>query len=156
MEPFYPRRARPGPGPHNLCNTRQTQSPRNVTNLLRSLTVALLYRGCCCKCVFFCCRCVFFCYGCVFFCCECVSWRDQCNSCTARTWCESRDVKRYREQERRRRVWHTATLRQHASIQGQLLRRTVEWFRGGLEFKARRPLYHSTLGTRVIKKRKKV
>ena len=33
--------------------------------------------------------------------------------------------------------------------------RTVQFFRGGLEFKAHRLLYHSTLGSRVIKKKKK-
>jgi hypothetical protein len=31
----------------------------------------------------------------------------------------------------------------------------VERFRGGLVFKAHRLLYHSTLGSRVIKKKKK-
>ena len=34
-----------------------------------------------------------------------------------------------------------------------LLRRNVKRFRGGLVFKAHRPLYHSTLGSRVIKKK---
>jgi len=29
----------------------------------------------------------------------------------------------------------------------------VQWFRGGLVFKAHRLLYHSTLGLRVIKKK---
>jgi len=37
----------------------------------------------------------------------------------------------------------------------QLLRRNVKRFRGGLVFKAHRLLYHSTLGLRVIKKKKK-
>ena len=32
--------------------------------------------------------------------------------------------------------------------------RDVQWFRGGLVFKAHRLLYHSTLGLRVIKKRR--
>jgi len=36
----------------------------------------------------------------------------------------------------------------------QLLHRNVERFRGWLVFKARRLLYHSTLGLRVIKKKK--
>ena len=36
----------------------------------------------------------------------------------------------------------------------QLLRRNVKWFRGGLVFKAHRLLYLSTLGLRVIKKRR--
>ena len=40
-------------------------------------------------------------------------------------------------------------------IQVQLLDRNVMWFRGGLVFKAHRLLYHSTLGSRVIKKKKK-
>jgi len=31
----------------------------------------------------------------------------------------------------------------------------VQWFRGGLVFKAHRLLYHATLGLRVIKKKKK-
>jgi len=35
----------------------------------------------------------------------------------------------------------------------QLLSRNVKQFRGRLVFKAHRPLYHSTLGLRVIKKR---
>ena len=37
----------------------------------------------------------------------------------------------------------------------QLLSRNVKRFRGGLVFKAHRLLYHSTLGLRVIKKKKK-
>jgi len=37
----------------------------------------------------------------------------------------------------------------------QLLRRNVKRFRGGLVFKAHRLLYHSTLGLREIKKKKK-
>jgi hydroxymethylglutaryl-CoA reductase (NADPH) len=41
------------------------------------------------------------------------------------------------------------------SISEQLLRRNVEPFRGGLVFRAHRLLYHSTLGSRVIKKSKK-
>ena len=41
------------------------------------------------------------------------------------------------------------------SIEEQLLRRNVERFRGGIVWKAHRLLYHSTLGTRVIKKNKK-
>jgi len=39
------------------------------------------------------------------------------------------------------------------SIQEQLFRRHVRWFRGGRVFKAHRPMYHSTLGAREIKKR---
>ena len=41
------------------------------------------------------------------------------------------------------------------SIQEQLLSRNVERCRGGLVFKAHRLVYHSTLGLRVIKKKKK-
>jgi len=41
------------------------------------------------------------------------------------------------------------------SISEQLLRRNVNRFRGGLVFKARRRVHHSTLGWRVIKKKKK-
>ena len=37
----------------------------------------------------------------------------------------------------------------------QLLHRKVQRFRGGLVFKAHTLLYHSTLGLRVIKKKKK-
>jgi len=41
------------------------------------------------------------------------------------------------------------------SIQGKTLRRNVKQFRTGLVFKAHRLLYHSTPGSRVIKKKKK-
>ena len=41
------------------------------------------------------------------------------------------------------------------SIQEQLLRRIGERFPGGLVSKAHRLLYHSTLGSRPIKKKKK-
>ena len=34
--------------------------------------------------------------------------------------------------------------------------RNVKWFRRGLVFKAHRLLYHSTLGLRVIKKKKRM
>ena len=37
----------------------------------------------------------------------------------------------------------------------QLLSRNVERFRGGLVFKAHRLLYHLTLGSRVIKKKRR-
>ena len=40
-------------------------------------------------------------------------------------------------------------------IQEQLLRRNAKRFREGLVFKAHRRLHHSTLGLRVIKKKKK-
>ena len=40
------------------------------------------------------------------------------------------------------------------SMVGQLLSRNVERFRGGLVLKAHILLYHSTLGSRVIKKKK--
>jgi len=36
----------------------------------------------------------------------------------------------------------------------QLLYRNVQWFRDGLVFKAHRLVYHSTIGLRVIKKKK--
>jgi len=39
---------------------------------------------------------------------------------------------------------------------GVVLHRNVKRFRGGLVFKAHRLLYHSTLGSRVVKKKKKV
>ena len=39
-------------------------------------------------------------------------------------------------------------------LQEQLLSRNVKRFRGGLVFKAHRLLYHSTLGLRVIKKKR--
>ena len=41
------------------------------------------------------------------------------------------------------------------SIEEQLLRRNVERFRGGIVCKAHRLLYHSTLGLRVTKKKKR-
>jgi hypothetical protein len=44
----------------------------------------------------------------------------------------------------------------HQQVQReQLLSRNAERFRGGLVFKAHILLYHSTLGSRVIKKKKK-
>jgi len=39
-------------------------------------------------------------------------------------------------------------------IEEQLLRRNVKRFRGGLVFKAHRLVYHSTIGSRVTKKKK--
>ena len=39
-------------------------------------------------------------------------------------------------------------------LREQLLRRSVKRFRGGLVFKAHSLLYHSTLGSKVIKKKK--
>jgi len=41
------------------------------------------------------------------------------------------------------------------SIQEQLLRRNVKRFQGGLVLKAHRLVYHSTLGWRVIKKKRR-
>ena len=41
--------------------------------------------------------------------------------------------------------------RMHASVAPN---RNVQWFRGGLIFKADRLMYHSTLGLRVIKEKK--
>ena len=41
------------------------------------------------------------------------------------------------------------------SIEEQVLRINVKRFRGGPVFKAHRPVYHSTLGSRVIKKKSK-
>ena len=43
----------------------------------------------------------------------------------------------------------------HFSISEQLFRQNVKRFRGGFVFKAHRLVYHSTLGWRVIKKKKK-
>jgi len=40
------------------------------------------------------------------------------------------------------------------SMSEQPLRRNLQRFRGGLVFKAHRRVYHSTLGLRVIKKKK--
>ena len=40
-------------------------------------------------------------------------------------------------------------------MQEQLLYRNVQWFQGELVFKAQRFSYHSTLGLRVIKNKKK-
>jgi len=42
-----------------------------------------------------------------------------------------------------------------AEVDSQLLYINVQWFRGGLVFKAHRRLYHSTLVLRVIKRKKK-
>ena len=47
-------------------------------------------------------------------------------------------------------VWCTIQL----SIKQRLLIRNVQWFRGGLVFKAHGLLYHSTVGPRVMKKKK--
>ena len=44
---------------------------------------------------------------------------------------------------------------QQSLLSEQLLRRNVKRFREGLAFKAHRLLFHSTLGCRVIKKKKK-
>ena len=41
-------------------------------------------------------------------------------------------------------------------VRGGLPRRLLKRFRGGLVVKAHRPLYHSTLGSKVIKKKKQV
>ena len=41
------------------------------------------------------------------------------------------------------------------SISEQLPHRNVPWFRGGLVFKAHRLVYHSTLGSSVIKKKRR-
>ena len=54
-------------------------------------------------------------------------------------------------EEEHRRLHFLMVLRQH-----QLPHRNVQRFRGGLVFKAHRLLYHSTLGLRVIKKKKNV
>ena len=43
---------------------------------------------------------------------------------------------------------------QVCTFEEQLLYRNVQRFQGGLVFKAHRLLYHSTLGLRVIKKKK--
>ena len=39
-------------------------------------------------------------------------------------------------------------------VQERLLHRNVQWFRGGLVFKAHRIVYNSSRGSRVIKKKK--
>ena len=51
---------------------------------------------------------------------------------------------------------HRDHLLVHLQEPEQLLQRNVKRFRRGLVFKAHRWLYHSTLGSRVIKKKKKV
>ena len=48
-----------------------------------------------------------------------------------------------------------AQLTLRSSIYEQLLRRILKRFRGGLVSKAHRLLYRSTLGSRVIKKKRK-
>jgi len=57
----------------------------------------------------------------------------------------------------RRGVWcmEEGVFRVEEAACEQLHRRNVKQFRGGLVFKADRLLYHSTLGLRVIKKKKK-
>ena len=50
---------------------------------------------------------------------------------------------------------HHRALYHSMHIQELLLSRKVEQFRGGLVFKAHRWLYHSTLGSRIIKRKKK-
>ena len=44
---------------------------------------------------------------------------------------------------------------EEGSLEEQLLYRNVKRFRGGLVFEANRLVYHSTLGWRIIKKKKK-
>ena len=51
-------------------------------------------------------------------------------------------------------VIHRAYVIVQFSIQEQLLIKNVEQLRGGLVFEARSSSYHSTLGSRVIKKKK--
>ena len=40
-----------------------------------------------------------------------------------------------------------------SAFSGQLLRTNVKWFRRGLVFEAHRLVYHSTLGSRVMKEK---
>ena len=49
----------------------------------------------------------------------------------------------------------SSSAREREMISDDLLRRNVQQFRGGLVFKADRLVYHSTLGSRVIKKKKR-
>ena len=55
-------------------------------------------------------------------------------------------------------TWHPevalVAFHHHLPKEEQLLDRNVQWFRGGLVFKAHRLVYHSTLDLRVIKKKK--
>ena len=60
-----------------------------------------------------------------------------------------------RERERPPRAKACGARAHPISIQEQLLSRNVKRFRGGLVFKAHIRLHHSTLGLRVIKKKKK-
>ena len=48
----------------------------------------------------------------------------------------------------------TTTPGRWSPISEQVLYINVQWFRGGLVFKAHRRVYHSTLGLRVVKKKK--
>ena len=50
---------------------------------------------------------------------------------------------------------HTLEVHLRRAPVTQLLYINVQWFRGGLVCKAHRLLYHSTLGLRAIKKKKK-
>ena len=61
---------------------------------------------------------------------------------------EGTEQEREREKERER--------ERGAPCSEKLLRRNVKRFRGGLVFRAHRRVYHSTLGLRVIKKRRRV
>ena len=58
--------------------------------------------------------------------------------------------------KKRRRGWENLSvllLEEAVDERLQLLYRNVQRFRGGLVFKAHRLVYHSTLGSRVIKKK---
>ena len=55
----------------------------------------------------------------------------------------------------RHRLFRSCPARLHLLVGEQLLSRNVERFRGGLVFQAHRLLNHSTLGSRVTKKKKK-
>ena len=65
-----------------------------------------------------------------------VRWVDS-RQCRLKTICSDR--------------WITSLI----SILESQLRQNVKWFRGGLVIKAHRLVYHSTLGSRVIKKKSK-
>ena len=50
----------------------------------------------------------------------------------------------------------TSTKRGHFSEDPRTRHLDVQWFQGGLVFQAHRAVYHSTLGSRAIKKKKTV
>ena len=51
---------------------------------------------------------------------------------------------------------HVSVIKRKLMMMMMLVYRNVQQFRGGLEFKAHRLLYHSTPGLRVLRRKKKI